>query len=76
MRFPLLGLARDLHPLANAHAERTTKKRYRIGCLLYTLYLYLSMWEEDVLVSFVFVGKVFGLHVGDILTNGVGHDGK
>ena len=24
MRFPLLGLARDLHPLANAHAERTT----------------------------------------------------
>ena len=23
MRFPLLGLARDLHPLANAHAERT-----------------------------------------------------
>ena len=25
MRFPLLGLARDLHPLANAHAERTTK---------------------------------------------------
>ena len=26
MRFPLLGLARDLHPLANAHAERTTKK--------------------------------------------------
>jgi hypothetical protein len=26
MRFPLLGLTRDLHPLANAHAERTTKK--------------------------------------------------
>ena len=26
MRFPLLGLARDLQPLANAHAERTTKK--------------------------------------------------
>ena len=25
MRFPLLGLARDLHPLANAHAERTTE---------------------------------------------------
>ena len=27
MRFPLLGLARDLHPLANAHAERTTERR-------------------------------------------------
>ena len=27
MRFPLLGLARDLHPLANAHAERTKKVR-------------------------------------------------
>ena len=27
MRFPLLGLARDLHPLVNAHAERTPKKR-------------------------------------------------
>ena len=26
MRFPLLGLARDLHPLANAHAERTIEK--------------------------------------------------
>ena len=26
MRFPLLGLARDLHPLANAHAERTIHK--------------------------------------------------
>ena len=26
MRFPLLGLARDLHPLANAHAERTAKR--------------------------------------------------
>ena len=23
MRFPLLGLARDLHLVANAHAERT-----------------------------------------------------
>ena len=23
---PLLGLARDFHPLDNAHAERTTKK--------------------------------------------------
>ena len=26
MRFPLLGLAQNLHPLANAHAERTIKK--------------------------------------------------
>ena len=26
MQFPLLGLARDFHPLDNAHAERTTKK--------------------------------------------------
>ena len=25
--FPLLGWLRDLHPLNNAHAERTTKKR-------------------------------------------------
>ena len=25
MQFPLLGLARDFHPLDNAHAERTTK---------------------------------------------------
>jgi hypothetical protein len=24
MQFPLLGLARDFHPLDNAHAERTT----------------------------------------------------
>ena len=23
MQFPLLGLARDLHPIDNAHAERT-----------------------------------------------------
>ena len=29
MRFPLLGLARDLHPVANAHAERTSKKKNR-----------------------------------------------
>jgi hypothetical protein len=28
MQFPLLGLARDFHPLDNAHAERTTK-----GCV-------------------------------------------
>ena len=28
MRFPLLGLARDLHPLANAHAERTAGGDY------------------------------------------------
>ena len=26
IQFPLLGLTRDLHPLDNAHAERTTKK--------------------------------------------------
>ena len=26
MQFPLLGLARDFHPLDNAHAERTTTK--------------------------------------------------
>ena len=26
MQFPLLGLARDFHPLDNAHAERTPKK--------------------------------------------------
>ena len=25
MQFPLLGLARDFHPLDNARAERTTK---------------------------------------------------
>ena len=25
MQFPLLGLARDFHPLDNAHAERTQK---------------------------------------------------
>jgi hypothetical protein len=25
MQFPLLGLARDFHPLDNAHAERTAK---------------------------------------------------
>ena len=27
MQFPLLGLARDFHPLDNAHAERTTKRK-------------------------------------------------
>ena len=26
MQFPLLGLARDFHPLDNAHAERTTRE--------------------------------------------------
>ena len=26
IQFPLLGLVRDLHPLDNAHAERTTEK--------------------------------------------------
>ena len=26
MQFPLLGLARDFHPLDNAHAERTKKE--------------------------------------------------
>jgi hypothetical protein len=26
MQFPLLGLARDFHPLDNAHAERTSMK--------------------------------------------------
>ena len=28
IQFPLLGLTRDLHPLDNAHAERTKKKRH------------------------------------------------
>ena len=27
MQFPLLGLARDFHPLDNAHAERTSSRR-------------------------------------------------
>ena len=27
MQFPLLGLARDFHPLDNAHAERTSKRQ-------------------------------------------------
>ena len=26
IQFPLLGLVRDLHPLDNAHAERTNKE--------------------------------------------------
>ena len=33
---PLLGLVRDLHPLDNAHAERTVKSG--IGMLLYNSY--------------------------------------
>jgi hypothetical protein len=28
MQFPLLGLARDFHPLDNAHAERTSQQHY------------------------------------------------
>ena len=28
IQFPLLGLARDFHPLDNAHAERTDKSAY------------------------------------------------
>ena len=31
MQFPLLGLARDFHPLDNAHAERT-KEKSRKSC--------------------------------------------
>ena len=31
MQFTLLGLARDFHPLDNAHAERTGKKA--TGCI-------------------------------------------
>ena len=27
MQFPLLGLARDFHPLDNAHAEHTANKK-------------------------------------------------
>ena len=30
MRFPLLGLARDFHPLDNAHAERTKHCRHKL----------------------------------------------
>ena len=37
MQFPLLGLARDFHPLDNAHAERTHKspEHNALGFLLY-----------------------------------------
>ena len=30
IQFPLLGLARDFHPLDNAHAERTASNRHRL----------------------------------------------
>ena len=30
MQFPLLGLARDFHPLDNAHAEHTPRKGWSL----------------------------------------------
>ena len=39
MQFPLLGLARDFHPLDNAHAERT-KKRVSKKYLAPSIYSY------------------------------------
>ena len=39
MQFPLLGLARDFHPLDNAHAERTSIKGRRNVCILSVLFL-------------------------------------
>ena len=42
MRFPLLGLARDSHPLANTHAERTKKRPPFWGGLSYISVSYYS----------------------------------
>ena len=47
MQFPLLGLARDFHPLDNAHAERTYKK----GCKPHkvrSLFLYRSILSSAI----------------------------
>ena len=40
MQFPLLGLARDFHPLDNAHAERTKNTPTEHVCRCVLLYLY------------------------------------
>ncbi len=41
LQFPLSGLARDLHPLANAHAERTQKRDATDVTSLFFIYVML-----------------------------------
>ena len=43
IQFPLLGLTRDLHPLDNAHAERTKIRKPCRGFLIWRA-LYVSVW--------------------------------
>ena len=56
MQFPLLGLARDFHPLDNAHAERTTKKAIccLTDCLFYIYRIIYYRLEVQITVIFHF----------------------
>ena len=78
MRFPLLGLARDLHPLANAHAERTKHNLHPVRTdrmeIVLSDYISLICKEKKLLHYLHFVDKAFATsellyyekHVSDI----------
>jgi hypothetical protein len=44
MQFPLLGLARDFHPLDNAHAERTNTRQALENQVLAFIYSFAIMF--------------------------------
>ena len=44
MQFPLLGLARDFHPLDNAHAERTNTRQTLENQMLAFIYSFAFMF--------------------------------
>ena len=80
MQFPLLGLARDFHPLANAHAERTPKSGHWdwLRCPLFHI-SFLANWLRTLdsplitkakMISFIMVYFHNDLIAGQLL---VGH---
>ena len=61
MQFPLLGLARDFHPLDNAHAERTTKKVPDENIVRhFNIYLLLFLGKAMRDPEFVSLGGTYG----------------
>ena len=72
MQFPLLGLARDFHPLDNAHAERT-QKAYNLnlndfGCTPFWCLSDLMFCQTILYISFLVVAAViFVEHIYQLL---------
>ena len=63
MQFPLLGLARDFHPLDNAHAERTKEVPFMMS-YEWHFFIYLQLKVHRELCRIRDEQKTFGkIHV-------------